>query len=431
MKFKRLRDPVFSWALYDWANSSFATTVMAGFFPLFFKQYWSAGVDATLSTFRLGLAVSIGSLTLSFVAPFLGALSDAVPKKKNFLGLFAGIGIIATASLCWIPKGGWTWVTPVYALALIGFSASLIFYDSLLPRLIPEGSPDREKKLNQASALGYSLGYLGGGILFALNVAMFKFPQMFGISDGITAVKLSFLTVSLWWFVFSIPLFLFVREPAVSHKSNSKIFRNVIQKSIHEVLGTLRKIRSKKNIFYFLIAYWLYIDGVDTVISMAVDYGMSIGFGSSDLIAALLLTQFVGFPAAILFGKLGSMWDTRKAIFLGLAIYGFVVFWASQMQAPWEFYFMACLIGLVQGGVQSLSRSFYAQMIPSEQSGEYFGFYNLIGKFAAILGPLIVGVVGHLTSNSRLGIQSLVILFLAGGYFLLKVEKAKFEPKRC
>ena len=404
---------VLCWVLNDWANSAFATTVIAGFFPIFFKKYWSYGDDPFVSTAKLGMAVSLASVTLAFFAPLLGALADATAKKKRFLFAFTYLSISMTASMSWIGQGQWMLVSVIYALALFGFNGSLIFYDSLLP-FVAKG-----KSTESVSSMGYSAGYLGGGLLFAVNVLMYQKPHLFEIPEGVYAVRASFTTVAVWWAVFTLPLFLFLIEPVSARMLSSK---GLIKRTFSEVLHTLKKIILEKNLVYFLLAYWLYIDGVDTVIVMAVDYGVSIGFQSGDLISALLITQFVGFPAAIGFGYLGEKWDSRRAILLGLAVYVVVVLWAVQMHSTWEFYVLAMLIGLVQGGIQALSRSLYAQMIPPENAAEYFGFYNLIGKFAAIFGPLLVGGVGYFFSDSRVGISSIILLFILGGFLLTLVK---------
>ena len=399
--------------MYDWANSSFATIVMAGFFPVFFKEYWNAGLDPTESTFRLGMTNSVASLLVVLMAPVLGAIADCLGRRKALLFCFAFLGLLMTGSLYLVAEGEWLLAAFLYAFALIGFSGSNIFYDSLLPFVT------RANELDQTSALGFSLGYLGGGILLSLTVVMTLHPAWFGLADAAVAVRISFLLVSVWWLVFSIPLMLFVEE---SNGTLSPSAGNVIKEGFLRIWRTLHEIRQLRHVWLFLIAYWLYIDGVDTVVRMAVDYGLSLGFDQQDLIAALLITQFTGFPAALAFGWLGGRYGPKAGIFTGLLIYVIVTVWAAVMRSATEFYFLAFAIGLAQGGIQALSRSMYARMIPAGRSAEFFGFYNMLGKFAAIIGPVMMGWVGVLTGSPRLGILSLLVLFTAGGLILMKVK---------
>jgi len=404
---------VLSWALYDWANSAYATTVMAGFFPVFFKAYWSTGESATQSSFQLGLANALASLVIVMLAPVLGAIADVGGLRKHFLALFALLGIVMTTGLYFVGQGE-TWVAlACFSLASIGFSGSIVFYDSLIVSVTDEPHYDI------SSAWGYALGYLGGGLLFADAVAMSLWPQSFGLADQTAAVRLSFLLVAIWWLVFSIPLLLFVPEQAGHGRTSLGL---AIAGGFRQLAHTAHKVRRLRHVFLFLLAYWLYIDGVDTIVRMAVDYGMALGFSSDTLITALLITQFIGFPAAIGFGLLGRRIGARPAILVGLAIYFIVIVWAYFMDQVAEFYGIAVVIGLVQGGVQSLSRSLYARLIPPEQTAEFFGFYNMLGKFAAILGPLVMGAVGLLTGSPRLAILSIGIFFLAGGLLLWQVN---------
>ena len=401
------------WAMYDWANSAFATTVMAGFFPVFFKEYWNSGVDAATSTFRLGMANSLASLLIVLLAPLLGAIADCMSRRKAMLFSFAFLGVLMTAGLYLIGEGEWFLAAFLYVLAIIGFSGSNVFYDSLLPFV------SREDKIDQTSALGFSLGYLGGGILLSVNVLMVLHPEKFGLADGSAAIRISFLMVAVWWLMFSLPLMLLVEEPDGSVSGWSI---NVLQAGFKRVWATLQEVRQLRNIWLFLVAYWLYIDGVDTIVRMAVDYGLSLGFDQNSLITALLITQFTGFPAALAFGWFGGRYGPKTGIFIGLAVYIVVTIWASVMDSVAEFYYLAFFIGLAQGGIQALSRSLYVRMIPAERSAEFFGFYNMLGKFAAILGPVMIGWVGVISGNPRTGILSLLVLFVVGGLVLAKVE---------
>jgi UMF1 family MFS transporter len=405
---------MWSWAMNDWANSAFSTTVMAGFFPVFFKQYYSAGMDATSSTAQLGLANSVGALLIALAAPILGAVSDAGGYKKRFLFLFTYLGILSTSALFLLHQGQWQLAAFVYVIASFGHAGSTCFYDSLLTAVTTE------KDIDFVSALGYAVGYLGGGILFTLNVIMYLKPQIFGISDPALAIQLSFLSVGIWWAVFSIPIFLFVKEPdAIARGTWSENFST----GIHELKRTVKRFPRLKNLSLFLIAFFLYNDGVGTTMKMAVDFGLSIGFKDSDLITALLLVQFVGFPAALIFGKLSTHFHPKKAIAFSIAVYILVLIWASMMSQVWHFYAMAAMIGCVQGGIQSLSRSYYTRLIDEKRSGEFFGFFNLLGKFTGILGPLLIALTVTFTGNSRLGILSIIVVFVLGWILILRVDE--------
>jgi UMF1 family MFS transporter len=405
---------IIAWSMYDWANSAFATTIMAGFFPVFFKQFWSAGVDTTVSTARLGLANSIAGITVALSAPILGAIADKGTSKKKFLLFFAYMGVVMTSALYMVSKGNWPMAIMLYVFATIGFSGGNIFYDALITGVASKNNIDF------VSALGFSLGYLGGGILFAVNVWMTLSPETFGFASAGEAVKFSFLTVGVWWAVFSVPLFLVVKEPA---NEEAKPAVNMVKAGFTQLKETFQEVRQLKPIVLFLAAYWLYMDGVDTIVRMAVDYGISIGFESNDLIVALLITQFVGFPSAIGFGYLGGKIGAKRAIFIAIAVYLFVTIWGAFMETKNEFYILAIIIGLVQGGIQALSRSYYAKIIPVDKSAEYFGFYNMLGKFATVIGPVFMGGVGLFVRSmgyssdiaSRASITSISLLFIAGG----------------
>jgi UMF1 family MFS transporter len=405
---------IISWALYDWANSAYAVTVMSVFFPLFFKQYWGASLSSEESTYQLGLANSIASLTIVVLAPVLGSIADQSAARKRFLFLFTFLGVSMCAGLFFVAQGSWLIAVIVYVLACVGFMGGVSFSDSLLVYVAPEN------KLDSISALGYALGYIGGGLLFAVCVWMVQSPHSFALSDASTAIRLSFLLVSLWWLLFSIPVFIWVKEPAaLSARPTAGL---AVMAGVQQLVSTFYEIRKLKIVFTFLLAYWLYIDGVDTIIRMAVDYGLSLNIESSSLIIAILITQFIGFPSAIFFGYLGEKIGPKAGIMIALAVYISVVIWATQIDSAWEFYVLAILIGLVQGGVQSLSRSLFARIIPKNRSAEFFGFYNMLGKFAAVLGPFLVGGIALLTGSHRIAMLSIIILFIAGGLLLRSVD---------
>jgi len=412
------RKKIWSWALYDWANSAFAVTVMAGFFPVFFENYWSTTADVNQSTFYLGMANSIASIIVAAMAPFLGAIADKGTAKKKFLILFAYLGIIMTGALWLVQKGDWQIAALFYIMASIGFMGGNIFYDSLL------GSVVHKEKYDYVSSLGFALGYIGGGILFLVNVIMYQKPEIFGISDGTTAVRLSFLSVAIWWAVFSIPIMVFVKEPEINKKVP---ILKAVRLGWMQLKATIQDIKHLEVVGLFLVAYWLYIDGVDTIIRMAVKYGTSLGFPSTLLITALLLVQFIAFPAALLYYWFASKVGVKNAILIGIAAYGVITIFGFFMEKEWHFYILAVMVAIFQGGIQALSRSLYMRIIPPNKSGEFFGFYNMLGKMAAIIGPPLMGTVGLLTGNPRYGILSILSLFILGAYLFNKVDIEKGE----
>ena len=414
MKPKTTQKSVVSWILYDCANSVFYTTVMAGFFPIFFKKYWSLGADENLSTQRLGWILALSGFALAVLSPLLGVISDKKKYKKILLGSFMLVGVLLTLGLAYIPKGEWYGAAVMYGLALFFCTASTIFYDSLL---VAVAEP---KDYDMVSSMGYAFGYLSGGVLFAVNVMMYLKPQIFGIETPVAAVLLSFVTVAVWWFLFSIPILLFVEEP--TNELSDERISLLIKSSLGQLYQTALKIFENKNLLYFLVAYWFYIDGVSTVMAMAVDFGVAINLESASLIKALLLVQFVGFPSAYFAGKLAGRYSSRDVILTSIFIYILAVIGASQMSTEIHFYIMAACIGLAQGSIQALSRSLFAQLIPVESAGEYFGFFNLLGKFASVLGPILMAVSTILFSDAKSAILSLLILFVIGFYYLLKVK---------
>ena len=411
------RRPLLSWALYDWANSAFATTVMAGFFPAFFQRYWSLGVDPTVSTSRLGFANGIAGFVVALLAPMLGAIADRCGRRKRFLVAWSLLGIVGTALLWFVGRGDWWSAAALFIVGTVGFAAANVFYDALLLDVATDPELDR------ASAFGYSLGYLGGGLLFALNVLMTVKPAWFGLADAAEAVRASFVLVAAWWFVFMLPLAMNVRERP--GKAGVTLVAATAA-GVRELVGTLRHVARYREMVLFLVAYWLYIDAVNTIIKMAVDYGVALGLPTESLLAALLMTQFVAFPAALAFGWLGDRIGARRGILIGIGIYTLATLYAFFLDSVAEFFALAGVIGLVQGGVQSLSRSFFGRLVPAGKGGEFFGFYNMMGKFATVVGPLLVAVVALSTGSSRASIASLAVLFLAGGLVLLAVR----EPPR-
>ncbi len=403
---------VIAWALYDWGNSAFALSVLAVLFPLFLGLYWSAGDDGAAVTARLTWATASASLVVSLLAPVLGAIDDSGGYRKRFLFLLAVVGAVTTASLSLVGEGAWPLALVLFALASVGYYSANVFYDSLI---IDVAEPQH---YSLVSALGFSLGYFGGASLLGLHVWMLKSPPAFGFDDSTGVVKFAFVSVGAWWLVFLVPLMLVVRE----RKTSTAGAGGTVRAAYQALAETFRQIRQYRDVFLFLIAYWLYIGGVFAVIFMAVNYGQRLGFSETDLVLALLITNFVGFPATLAYGFLGHYIGPKRAIYVGLAVYIGVAVYASFLKDVSQFYAMAITIGLVQGGVQGMSRSLYASLIPAEQTGEFFGFYNMLTKFAHVLGPVLIGIVGFFFANPRFILLAILPLFVLGAIALTRVR---------
>ena len=415
MIFKKYKKDAISWALYDWANSAFATTVMAGFFPIFYKSYWASDLSNLESTAMVGYANSLSGLIVVLLAPILGAYADIGTKRKKLLLLFASLGILCTASFYFIPQGEWMLAALLYAIAAVGFSGGNVFYDSLIVSV-----SDNENR-NRVSALGYSLGYLGGGLLFLINVIMFLNPQLFGIESQSNAVLLSFFMVAVWWAFFSIPLLRNVKEQE-SERENPRFFQ-ALKQSFNEVYQTLTEVRKYKNVAIFLLAYWFYMDGIDTIVRMATAYGTDIGLEASSMITALILTQFVGFPSTLIFGYFADRLGFKKILTIGILIYILISIFASRITSATEFYAMAIVVGLVMGGVQAVSRAYFSSIIPKDKEAQFFGFYNLVGKSAVVAGPALLAWISMIFNTPRAGILGLLVLFIPGLILLWMIPK--------
>ena len=433
---KKFTKQIWGWAVYDWANSVFATSLVAVFFPIFFKKYWAEGLPASESTFYLGMMLSFITLVFALLAPFLGSFADWRNFSKKGVLILAFTGSVSCFLFYFVPQGGWFQALLVYSLAWLSFAGSNLFYDSLLPVVAKDGLS------HWVSCLGYGLGYLGGGLLLVLNAFMVFDPGFFGLDDIVQATRWIFISVGLWWLFFSLPFLLWVREgseagiPNISpagKNGNSLMkffgkFPWTRQKDFNffsgfkQVFSTFGKIKKDRNLLLFLLAYFFYIDGVYTIYKMAVDFALSIGLEPKDLIKAVVIVQFVGFPATLLF-TLTERKGVKSGILTGVIIYGFVCFGGMFISTATHFYILATILGLVQGGVQALSRSFYARLIPVKNSGEFFGFYNMFGKFSAVLGPALMGLTSWLTQSPRLSLTGVLILFIVGGFLLRKVEE--------
>ena len=387
--------------------------MLAGFFPVFFQKFWSTGVDPTVSTSRLGFANGLAGLLVAVLAPVLGAIADRTASRKRQPVIWTTVGVVGTAALGFIGQGEWWWAAACFMMGCIGFNAGNIFNDSLLLDVAAE------HELDQVSALGYALGYLGGGLLFAINVLMTLKPHWFGLADAAAAVQASFVMAAGWWFLFMLPAAINVRERVSASTASGVI--GAAREGLRELRGTLRDVGKYRDITLFLLAYWLYIDGVHTIYTMAVDYGVALGLPSSSLLAALLLTQFVAFPSALALGWLGNRWGPKRGILLCIVVYLSATVYAYFLDTVTEFFALAVVVGLVQGGIQSLSRSMFGRLVPQGKSGEFFGFFNMMGKFASFLGPMLIGTVALLTGDSRLSVSSIIVLFIFGGLVLLRV----------
>jgi UMF1 family MFS transporter len=405
-----------AWAMYDWANSSFATTIVTAIFPVYFTAVAAAGLSPAEATRRLALATTVALAISAVLAPVLGAIADYAPVKKSLLAAFMIVGSAASGALFLIHQGDWRPAALLFAIGNIGFAASLAFYDSLLPHV---ASPE---EIDRVSTAGYAIGYLGGGLLLALNVAWIISPATFGLRDAGQASRLSFLSVAIWWPLFSIPLLRLVPEPRIAGEPQSQALGVVVRNAFRGLAHTLRELRRYKNAFLLLIAYVVYSDGINTIIRMATSYGTEIGLRQSALITAILLVQFVGIPFAFLFGMLAGRIGAKTAVFISLAMYTLISVMGYYMKTERDFFVLAIMVASVQGGSQALSRSLFASMIPRDRSSEFFGFFSVFEKFGAIAGPALFGLTSALTGSSRSAILSVILFFVAGACLLALVD---------
>lgn len=409
---KLLTKKVITWALYDWANSAFALSVLAVLFPLVLGNYWGGDDSGAMATARLGWVTFSASLIVFLTAPILGTIADTGGYRKRFLVTFAIIGAIATASLGFVGPGQWQTALGLYLIASVGFYSATVFYDSLL---IDVTAP---RNYSFVSTLGFSIGYLGGAVLLGLHLWMLKSPQTFGLQNATEAFSYAFVSVGVWWLLFLLPLLIYVPE----RHSPVEVTKGAVRAAYAELKSTVQKVSQYRNVTIFLCAYWLYLGGVFTVIFMAVNYGQRLGFEDSDLVFALLIANIVGFPATLIYGAAAHRYGAKKGIYFALLAYVGACFWGLQVTSIREFYIMSVIIGMVQGGVQGLSRSIYASLIPADQPGEFFGFYSMTTKFAHVLGPALVATAAMLSDDPKWVLLSLMPLFLAGGLLLTLVR---------
>jgi MFS transporter, UMF1 family len=413
-----------AWAMYDWAASAMQTTVMVAVFPIYFVKVAGAGLAEGGATQRLATVNTIALVIIALASPVLGAVSDYGGNKKRFIAAFMGVGAAAVVGLFFVHTGDLTLASWLFVLALIGVAGSFVFYEALLPHIA------RGRELDRVSTAGYALGYVGGGLLLALNLAWIQKPAWFGLPAGpgldesaaTLPARLAFLSVAVWWLVFSIPLFRRVPEPPARLEPDEQRGQSPIRMAFVRLGETFRELRGYRQAFLMLLAFLIYNDGIQTIIKMATAYGTELGIDQSALIGAILLVQFVGIPCSFLFGMLAGRIGAKRALFLGLLAYTAISILGYYMKTAAHFYMLAGLVGMVQGGTQALSRSLFASMIPQHKSGEFFGFFSVFEKFAGIFGPLIFAATIAATGSSRNAILSVIGFFAVGAAILAFVD---------
>ena len=399
-----------AWILYDGGNSAFATTVIAAFFPIFFNDFWASGLEAEVKTAYLGWGLTISNLVLLFTSPFIGAITDVSRTTKFLFSGFGAISIISVAILFFVPAGSWLQALIFFGIANYCFAAGNTLYDKMLVQV------SNQDNIARISSYGFAFGYLGGGFLFLINAAMTIKPEFFGLSSVADAVRWSFLSVSVWWTLFLIPILLKIQDKGVTLPGSH------FKMAYLRVINTLRTVSSKKNVFIFLLAFFLYIDGVHTIMAMAADFALNLGLPSSDIIVALILVQFVAFPTTLLWSKFAYKFGEKNTLLFTISLYLLVIAYYAFLSNAIEFYVLASMVGAIQGGIQSISRSYYATLIPQDESGEYFGFYNMFGRAGAFMGPALVAVFVTFFQDTKFGLIPIAGLFIIGAIILLKVK---------
>jgi UMF1 family MFS transporter len=401
-----------AWALYDLANSAYQTTIIAAVFPIYYNRVVAADLPGADATSRFAWATTIAILIVAIVAPLLGAIADYAAVKKKLLAVFLAIGAVACGAMYWIERGDWQLALILFVIGNVGVAGSIVFYESLLPHLVSADQLDR------VSSAGYAIGYLGGGVLLAINLLMIMQPGLFGIPDAGVATRLSFASVAVWWVAFSIPLFRHVPEPVRQIEADERPGANVIVTGWHRLLETFRELRRYRDAFVMLLAFLLYNDGIQTMIRMATTYGSEIGLPENAMITALLMTQFIGVPCAFAFGAVAGRIGAKLSVFLGLAVYSVITVLGYYMSTAAHFFILATLVGMVQGGTQALSRSLFASMIPRHKSSEFFAFFSVFERYAGVLGPAVFAWVVSRSGSGRNAILSVVVFFVLGAIIL-------------
>ena len=412
-----------AWAMYDWANSAFWSTIVTAVFPGFFGDFAAEGLSPIDATSRFAWATTAALAVVAILAPVLGALADHRPLKKRMLAVFLAIGVIATLLMSTIGRGEWAYALVLFMVANIGVASTLVFYDSLLPHIAPPGEIDR------VSTAGYAMGFIGGGVLLLLNLAWILSPATFGLSGTVAAIHLTFVSVGVWWLLFSIPLFRTVPEPPVRLEGLKASGVALVGAAIGAAWKTLKEIRANRNAFLMLVAFLLYNDGIQTIIRMSSIYGIEIGIDRNAQIAAFVIVQFVGVPCSFAFGAIAGRIGAKTSLFIALSVYVCISVLGYFMTATWHFFALAFLVGLVQGGSQALSRSLFARMIPKHKSSEYFGFFAVFEKFAGIAGPAVFAGSIALFGSSRAAVLSVIVFFALGAVVLSRVDVAAGEAE--
>lgn len=410
--------------MYDWAVSSFQTTIQVAVFQIFFVSVAAATLPGSRATQAWANANVIASILVAIASPVLGAISDFAAAKKRMLGIFMLIGVAACAGMFFIERGDYVLASWLYIIATVGATASVVFYEALLPHLCAPEEMDR------VSSAGYAFGYVGGGVLLALNLAWILAPQAFGLPHGdamspsekTLPARLAFLSVAVWWLIFSIPILRRVREPARTLESDERPGTSLFVAPFVRMGETVRELRVFKHAFLMLLAFLVYNDGIQTIIRMATAYGTELKIPASALTVAILIVQFVGIPFAFLFGLLADRIGAKTSVFLGLMMYTVISIIGYFMQTARDFYILAALVGMVQGGTQALSRSLFASMVPAHKSGEFFGFYSVFEKFASVFGPLLFSITIATTGSSRNAILGVIAFFAVGALILSRVD---------
>lgn len=403
-----------SWIFYDWANSAYSIIITTAVFPLYYKAVATdAGVSMSNSTAYLGYTVAIATFILAMIGPLLGTIADYEGLKKKFFLFFFLMGTAATLSLAFVPGGNWLWLLIIYTITAVGFHGANIFYDAFLVDVTPE------ERMNKISARGFGLGYIGSTIPFIISIAIILLAgkEIIPLTTS-TASRIAFVITAIWWFVFTIPM---VKNVHQIH--GIKREPNLLASSFRRLGGTFKEIRKYRTVFLFLLAYFFYIDGVGTIISMSTAYGSDLGISAENLLIILFVTQVVAAPFAILYGKLAQKFTGKKMLYVGICVYIIVCIYAFFMKTTMDFWVLAMLVATSQGGIQALSRSYFARLVPKEKSNEFFGFYNIFGKFASVMGPLLVAVTAQMTGSSAYGVFSLIILFIIGIIILSRVPE--------
>jgi UMF1 family MFS transporter len=412
-----------AWAMYDWANSAFWTTVIVAVFPPFFSDYAAAGLPPAEATARFAWSTTFAVTVVAVLGPILGAVADYRAVKKTLLAVFMAVGVVATLLMATIERGSWTYAAILFVIANIGVAASQVFYDSLLPHIAAPGELDR------VSTSGFALGFLGGGVLLLVNLSWILSPTTFGLPDAVAAIKLSFASVAFWWLIFSIPLLRRVPEPPRALEPDETGRESSIRAALVRVLETFHELRGYRQAFLMLVAFLLYNDGIQTIIRMASIYGAEIGIDRNAQIAAFVVVQFTGIPCSFAFGSLAGRIGPKRAIYLAVGVYIGISILGYFMTTTWHFFALAFLVGTVQGGSQALSRSLFARMIPKHKSSEYFGFFSVFEKFAGIFGPALFAASVTMFGSSRAAVLSVILFFVAGAAVLTRVDVAQGEAQ--